>query len=143
VLEQRLGERVGEAVEDNAAVLAGLHEPGGAQHAQPVTGSVLRDPERQRQIADAELLDEVERVQQADTYGIAEEGEEARQSLSVVGIEDARLGSAHTGGIDGMLVVSPEGHIRTLARMCGYLGESVPDQIAAAPILVFVDVAAG
>ena len=91
------GKRVGEAVEDDAAVLAVLHEPGGAQHAERVPDRVLARVGGERDVADAELVDEVQRVQDPQPHRIGEQREQAAEARGVVGRQALLAGPGRPG----------------------------------------------
>ena len=65
MLPQRVGEAVGQAVVGDAAGLSPGDQPCAAQHPQAVAGLVLRHAESQCQVPDAQLLGDVECVEQA------------------------------------------------------------------------------
>lgn len=62
VVTQRLGKVRGEPVVDDAALLAGQDEAGGAQQTQRVGDGVLADLEGEGEVTDAEFLGDVDVV---------------------------------------------------------------------------------
>jgi len=119
VLEQRLGETVDQAVEHGATDLAGLYETGGTQEPQGIADCVFADVEGQGKVADAQLVDQLERVQEPDPNGVAEQREHAGEASGV-----RRVQACVSDAIDPLsvhrsrhLIGRTIPHIRMIARI--------------------------
>jgi len=117
VLQERLGEAVGQAVVDDTAVLPRLDEPRGTQQPKSVARGVLGHSERERQVTDTELFYEVERIQQTHSHGVAEQPEEARQPGGIGTADELSPCAVYASRIDGMIMI--QRHIRMVARIYG------------------------
>jgi len=110
MLAKRLGKAVSEAVVDNSALLASCDEAGGPQNPQGVADAVLAGVEGEGEIADAELLDVVERVKHTGPGRIGDQGEHSGEPAGVLSSWQAGAGAIHPIRVDRVRMWARTGH---------------------------------
>lgn len=103
-------ERRGERIEHHATLFAEDHQAGRPQHSQAVGHGVFGDPERQREITDAQSLNGGKREENPGADRIGQESEQARQSASIVDRDQISPGSSDFLGVDRMFVIGVRGN---------------------------------
>ncbi len=123
VLEQLVRESVGQPVVDHPAVAPRLDQPRRAQQPECVRRLVLADVEGQCQVPHAELVDGLEREEDARPDRVSEQREQPSKPLGLSSRERLLAGGLDPVSVHRMFVIQ---HIRIVARTCGWFKRPDP-----------------
>ena len=105
VLSERFGKPFRQPVVHDASLLASCDQACGAQNSESIGDSVFTDGQREREVTDAELFDDVEGVEQARPRRVCDERQHAGEPVTLLRGGQPLAGLGDAGAVNGVSVL--------------------------------------